>query len=396
MASLALGGNEIFGKKIDIFGQLNALNSVFNEFSVDMRLEIRTPIHEQYPRMNPLHQSVSGHVVPAMLHCAIAAGIDPAQLLSEAGIPAHWLDDASGRLLPVQFANLMRALWRSSNDEFLGFTATPSRVGTFPLMMHSVLSAATLGEALRHGVHFYRVLNDDITLSLRERDGIAEFELRLREPVRDSGHVLTETILLCWYRLACWLINRRILLIDTHFSYPAPAHEAEYHQLYPCPHHFEQDRTALHFDARMLALPITRSRDELKALIRELPLGFFIKPVFQGSLSHRVRSRLLQGGMANLPSLDTVANELFMTGRTLRRQLLSEGTRYQEIKDELRREHAMALLREPQTSINALAQAVGFREAAVFIKAFKQWTGMTPGDYRAHWQTQRQLARDSS
>jgi AraC-like DNA-binding protein len=208
--------------------------------------------------------------------------------------------------------------------------------------------------------------------------------------------VLTETILLCWYRLACWLINRRILLTDTHFNYPPPAHEAEYRQLYPCPHHFNQERIALHFDARMLALPITRSRDELKLLIRELPLGFFIKPVFQGSLSHRVRSRLLQSGMADLPSLDIVANELFMTGRTLRRQLLVEGTRYQEIKDELRREHAMALLREPHSSVNVVARNIGFREAAVFIKAFKHWTGMTPGEYRAHWQAQRLLARTSN
>lgn len=346
--------------------------------------------------MNPLHQTVSGHVVPAMLQCAISAGLDPEELLREAGIPTHWLNDTSGRLLPLQFANLIRTLWRCSNDEFMGFAAEPARVGTFPLMMHSVLSADTLGQALSQGAHFYRVLTDSISLRLTEHDGIAEFELRLREPERDPDHVLTETILLCWYRLACWLINRRILLTDTHFSYPPPPHEAEYHQLYPCPHHFNRDRTALHFDARVLALPITRSRDELKTLIRELPLGFFIKPVFQGSLSHRVRSRLLQSGMADLPSLDTVANELFMTGRTLRRQLLVEGTRYQEIKDELRREHAMALLREPHTSINAVAQDIGFREAAVFIKAFKHWTGMTPGDYRAHWQAQRQLARSAS
>jgi len=346
--------------------------------------------------MNPLHQTISGHVVPAMLQHAINSGLDPELLLQEAGIPSHWLEDTSGRLLPLQFANLMRALWRCSNDEFMGFSAEPSRVGTFPLMMHSVLSADTLGQALSQGAHFYRVLTDSISLRLSERDGVAEFELRLREPERDPGHVLTETILLCWYRLACWLINRRILLTDTHFSYPPPPHEAEYHQLYPCPHHFNQDRTALHFDARVLALPVTRSRDELKVLIRELPLGFFIKPVFQGSLSHRVRSRLVQGGMADLPSLDVVAGELFMTGRTLRRQLLVEGTRYQEIKDELRREHAMALLREPQTSINAVARDIGFREAAVFIKAFKHWTGMTPGDYRAHWQAQRQLAQATS
>ena len=333
--------------------------------------------------MNPLHHTVSLHVAQAMLERAHIAGHDRGTLLHEAGIPPALLDDPSSRLLPVQFANLMRALWRLSGDEFMGFTEQRSRVGTFPLMMHAALNAETLGEALRHGCHFYRVLTDEITLSLREQGDSARFVLRLRRPDLDTGHVLSETILLCWYRFACWLINRRILLSETTFDYATPAHVAEYHQLYPCPHHFGHTETSLVFDARLLSLPITRSRDELKALIRELPLGFFIKPVFQGSFGHRVRSRLLQGEGGELPALDAVAADFFMTGRTLRRKLLDEGTSFQEIKDGLRRDQAMTLLRQTALSIQIVAQQVGFREATVFIKAFRQWTGMTPGDYRA-------------
>ena len=333
--------------------------------------------------MNPLHHTVSLHVAQAMLERAHIAGHDRGTLLHEAGIPPALLDDPSSRLLPVQFANLMRALWRLSGDEFMGFTEHRSRVGTFPLMMHAALNAETLGEALRHGCHFYRVLTDEITLSLREQGDSARFVLRLRRPDLDTGHVLSETILLCWYRFACWLINRRILLSETTFDYATPAHVAEYHQLYPCPHHFGHTETSLVFDARLLSLPITRSRDELKALIRELPLGFFIKPVFQGSFGHRVRSRLLQGEGGELPALDAVAADFFMTGRTLRRKLLDEGTSFQEIKDGLRRDQAMTLLRQTALSIQIVAQQVGFREATVFIKAFRLWTGMTPGDYRA-------------
>mgnify|MGYP003402765962 FL=1 len=333
--------------------------------------------------MNPLHHTVSLHVAQAMLERAHIAGHDRGTLLHEAGIPPALLDDPSSRLLPVQFANLMRALWRLSGDEFMGFTEQRSRVGTFPLMMHAALNAETLGEALRHGCHFYRVLTDEITLSLREQGDSARFVLRLRRPDLDTGHVLSETILLCWYRFACWLINRRILLSETTFDYATPAHVAEYHQLYPCPHHFGHTETSLVFDARLLSLPITRSRDELKALIRELPLGFFIKPVFQGSFGHRVRSRLLQGEGGELPALDAVAADFFMTGRTLRRKLLDEGTSFQEIKDGLRRDQAMTLLRQTALSIQIVAQQVGFREATVFIKAFRLWTGMTPGDYRA-------------
>lgn len=344
--------------------------------------------------VNPLHHTVSPHVAQAMMARATASGFDALALLDEAGIPPVLLEDPTQRLLPVQFANLMRAWWRRTGDEFLGFTERPNRVGTFPLMMHAVLHAETLGEALRHGCHFYRVVTDEMTLRLHQDGEQARFTLRLRRPELDPRHVLAETILLCWYRFACWLINRRIRLTETTFDYPAPAHVAEYHQLYPCPHRFGEDSITLVFDAATLDLPVTRSRDELKALIRELPLGFFIKPVFQGSFGHRVRARLLQGGIASLPELDTVAADFFMTGRTLRRRLLAEGTHFQEIKDELRREQAMARLREGEDSVQAVAQAVGFRDATVFIKAFRQWTGMTPGDYRDRARRRQRPATD--
>lgn len=340
--------------------------------------------------MNPLHHTVSPHVLGAMLARAEAAGCSRDALLAEAGISPALLDGHT-RLLPLQFANLMRAIWRLTGDEFMGFTAHPSRVGTFPLMMHAALAADSLGEALRHGAHFYRVLSDDIQLHLHTTDdGQAAFRLRLRRPELDPQHVLSETILLCWYRFACWLINRRIHLCGTTFDYPAPAHEAEYHQLYPCPHQFGREHTQLLFDAELLALPITRSRDELKRLIRELPLGFFVKPVFQGSWGHQVRSQLLRAETPAWPDLETVATALCMTGRTLRRKLTAEGTSFQLIKDDLRRDQALTLLRQTSLSIQAVALQVGFREATVFIKAFRQWTGTTPGDYRARLRARRQ------
>ena len=52
------------------------------------------------------------------------------------------------------------------------------------------------GEALRHGCHFYRVLSDEIRLSLRETGDTARLCLRLRRPELDTGHVLNETIML--------------------------------------------------------------------------------------------------------------------------------------------------------------------------------------------------------
>ncbi len=347
--------------------------------------------------MNPHHHTVSGHVIRSILTRAQAQHHDMDRLIAEAGLThtAIWSPDT--RVLPVQFSSLMQAMWRQQNDEFMGFTENPMRVGCFPLMMHSVLTANTLGDALRYGCHFYHVLTNEVRLSLHQDDNQAQLRLTLRRPELDPDHVLTETILLSWYRFASWLINRRILLTETAFSYGEPPHVAEYHQLYPCAHQFAAQHTQLCFDADVLALPLTRSREELKALIKTLPLGFFVKPVFQGSWGHRVRSRLLQADFSELPNLEVLADELHLSERTLRRKLENEDTSYQLIKDELRRDRAMTLLRQRELDINVISHAVGYREASVFIKAFRLWTGMTPGDYRARSvSTKRSMAAMAS
>jgi len=64
------------------------------------------------------------------------------------------------------------------------------------------------------------------------------------------------------------------------------------------------------------------------------------------------------------------------------RHLAAEGTSFQRIKDNLRRDIAIRDLAAGDKSIEAIAQDVGFASTANFHRAFKQWTSMTPGAYR--------------
>ena len=71
-----------------------------------------------------------------------------------------------------------------------------------------------------------------------------------------------------------------------------------------------------------------------------------------------------------------------MSSRTLHRQLLEEGVSLQALKDEVRREQAMDQLRRSSRPIKQIALAVGFRNEKSFSRAFRGWTGSTPGEFR--------------
>ena len=83
-----------------------------------------------------------------------------------------------------------------------------------------------------------------------------------------------------------------------------------------------------------------------------------------------------------MPSLEAVSATLALTPQTLRRRLRDEGHGFQEIKDELRRDAAIALLAQPELTLLDIAMRVGFSDASTFHRAFKAWTGLAPGAYR--------------
>lgn len=92
---------------------------------------------------------------------------------------------------------------------------------------------------------------------------------------------------------------------------------------------------------------------------------------------------LVLGGDA---SVRNVAKALNTSGRTLQRRLQHEGTSLQQLISAVRCELAMEMLRSPGQSSNEISDQLGFSAPSAFHRAFKRWTGMTPGQYRrAEW-----------
>lgn len=184
-----------------------------------------------------------------------------------------------------------------------------------------------------------------------------------------------------WHRLASWLIGQRIRLEEATFSYPAPDHQAEYDLLFPCPRRFSAGCTSLLFAARYLGMPLLQDERTLKQFLQHSPADLLARPDGGDSLTSQIR-RLLGRDCRHWPDLDQVARQLHMSSQTLRRHLREEGGSFQQLKDHLRRDLAIYHLGRDELSIQDIAEQLGFSEPSAFHRAFKKWTGLTPGAYR--------------
>ena len=144
---------------------------------------------------------------------------------------------------------------------------------------------------------------------------------------------------------------------------------------------FDAPVASLQFEARWLQAPLARDETALNHMLqRALPIQ--VRPYQrEKTLVQRVRQLLAASGEEQ-QTAETLSRQLHLSQRSLHRQLKEEGISLQALKDDIRRERAIALLLRTSRPIKRVAQACGFMNDKSFIRAFRLWTGMSPSEFR--------------
>ncbi|MCK2149586.1 MULTISPECIES: AraC family transcriptional regulator [Marinobacter] len=326
--------------------------------------------------------TVSRHFVQAALEGAERLGFDTHEMLREAGISPDLLRIEMARVSSDQFSRLMQVLWHRLDDEFMGFGPRRAPSGTFATMCALVIDCPTLEAVYRQAFQFSRLFEPMVTMELKTCDDTVQLVTRMEGEIHDPGYFLRESILVIWHRLGSWLIGQPVELTKAEFAYPRPAHGDEYRHIFHCPLAFDSNRTALTFDKRFLSAPVIRDKSEMRQFLKTSPADLLSRPDESNTFTGRIRALIGRDFSKPLPDFEWIAAELHTSPQTLRRRLKQENTSFQEIKDLLRRDMAIYYLGRPELSINDIASKVGFTEPSTFHRAFKKWTGVTPGAYR--------------
>lgn len=99
---------------------------------------------------------------------------------------------------------------------------------------------------------------------------------------------------------------------------------------------------------------------------------------FAGSVRQVIAMRLREGP----PDMRVVAAAMGIGVRTLQRRLAGAGGGYARLPAEVRRDMAMRLLQDTRITCAAIGLALGYSDHAHFTRAFRQWTGTAPSEFR--------------
>ncbi|HEU5334106.1 MAG TPA: AraC family transcriptional regulator [Actinocrinis sp.] len=344
-------------------------------------------------------RTAAAHHARAALGGAIRRGLDVGPLLERAQIDPEALDDEHGRVGAPQFVALVKLLWTALDDELLGFGAAPLRVGTFAMMAHAVVHCSPdLRTAVRRADRFYRLFPAGPRFRLAEAGAVARVEFDLSD-YDDPDRFGAESLLMVWHRSASWLIRRRISLHAVELGYAAPAHALEYGLLFGAQCGFDAAATAVEFDRALLDQPVVQDEASLRAFLRRAPWDVLARMDYGLVVSAQVRRLLNQAlgeagpggggagaGVRELPGAERIAARLSVSPQTLRRKLAAEDTTFQQVRDQLRRDVAVAALARGDASIEELSRQLGFSEPSAFHRAFRRWTGTTPRTYQGSYQ----------
>lgn len=324
--------------------------------------------------------TISVALVHEALQVATARGMDVQAILLRAGVGADLMAAPKARVTAKVYAQLWAVLADAMDDEFFGMDSHPMRRGSYRLMCQAVLHSPSLEHALRRMLAFLRAVLDDLEGELRCDGPYAVITVRSQN---GACRMFTyATWLMLVHGLACWLVGRRLPLLHARFRCAEPPAVDDYRTRFCESATFDEPLTQVTFDAAYLKLKPVVSEARLQAFLRGAPANLLVKYRNDASLGATIRRRLRALNPGEWPEFDDLARDLCLSTTTLQRRLQNEGTGYQKLKDELRRDAAIGLLSATDMSIADVAQEVGFQESSAFHRAFKKWTGVSPGAYR--------------
>lgn len=317
------------------------------------------------------------------LDIARERGADPTAILFEADLAEDAFAPPRSDITLLQMKVFLETvLSKVGNDGIgidMGWRMPPTAFGNFG---YALLCSETMGEVIKLCQRFWHLVGRGISLSVQEHGDTCVIDIAtLAELPLSLRNIMYETTITSFYRGFQLLLATDVHDVEIWFDFPAPAHADKARSVL---NNVRYDMPAIQFRFPVELLQHRLGMHNptgLQFAIEQCEREESLLNIGLDQLVVKVQHEMVFG-LQGYPSLETLSERLHLTARTLRRKLEQQGTNYKALLEAAKRRDAIRLLDDREMDIQRVAELLGYNDPANFTRAFRQWTGQTPSQYR--------------
>lgn len=310
------------------------------------------------------------------------SGVTRERFFSAAGLEAEELQMIDRWIALEEYDRLVElALSLTGNDGFglrLGRRTSPT---AHSLTGELVAHATTLRQGLDALVRYNGLVVDRPVIELTEQQSEATLAYRVTPGPLACRRFRAELALAGYCRMVRYFARGAWPTIVA-FEHDAPPYREKYAHTFGGRERFSAGFTGIVFERTYLDVAQIHADADFYVGLEQQAARRLARMEASSTYADRVRAHLLDPATGDRRTMTHTAKALGVSVRSLRRKLQAEGLRYTEIVEDALPAVAKRLIAEEGLSIERAAYELGFSSPSAFHKAFKRWTGMTPGDYR--------------
>lgn len=329
-------------------------------------------------------QGVTISMVYPIMKTLMHKGYDTGHFFDDVRFDTSLLKDVESRIEGSELERLMIAAAEYTKDEHFGLhQGQLMDIADMGILGYVMMHSSTVADALSAYRRYNTILCSGFNLDWVVHENSVAIRLFASRPeARMSRHCM-EDMACSLHRLIGKLSNRRIELQDLAFTHPSPADQAPYASAFGMIPRFESEDNMLRMSNEVLDYPILYADPKLLGMFERIAAETKDRLLGGEEFSDRVFQWMTSCMPRHFPTLKQTANSFHMSVRTLQNKLKDENTSYNELSVRVRKELALSYLQEQEYSIGEIAYLLHFSEPSAFHSAFKKWTGVAPGQYRA-------------
>ena len=313
-------------------------------------------------------------------------GVDFKKICESSGIDPFVLTKKNERMAAEQFLLIWDTAEQAAGDDHFGLHFGKDLAANYlrgNILINMMANCANVGNAIKIFCKYHLLMEDAILPKMVIDDHAVLLWWEFFIPKVKIPRQHAELILSILTEILRRVSENRLDPVEVRFSHSSPNDIKAHQAIFKTRLLFDQPENALKISRSDFERPIFLASRELFDTLEPLAQKRLHQMYFFGSWSDKVSREicfLLSAGES--PDVETVSGNLALSSRSLQMKLQKEETTFKHLFDQLRKETALAYLKDPEISICDIALLLGFSEQSAFNHAFKRWTGTSPGRYK--------------